>query len=231
MALKIIGSGLGRTGTSSLKMALEQLGFGNCYHMFELLKAPWQLTYFEKAEKGEFVDWDSLFVGYQSAIDYPIARYYKQLMAKYPEAKVIHTVRDPESWYKSCAETIFWASKPDAGRILGMMVRMPFSKDIRNRLPVLKYNGKLIDLEFGKDIKNKEAVIAVFNKRLEEVLNAVPKERLLVYDVKQGWEPLCAFLNVPVPSTPFPKVNTKDEFIHNVKAMSKGAKMQEEMKV
>ena len=225
MALKIIGSGLGRTGTSSLKVALEELGFGDCYHMFELLKAPHELKYFEQAERGENVDWDSLFVGYQSAIDYPIARYYKQLMVKYPDAKVIHTLRDPESWYKSCVETIFWASKPSPGRILNMMVRMPFSKDIRSRLPVLKYNGKLIDLEFGGDISNKEAVIAVFKKRQEEVMNTVPKERLLMYDVKQGWEALCTFLNVPVPSTPFPRVNTKDEFIENVKGLSKGKSM------
>ncbi len=213
---------MGRTGTHSLKMALEYLGFGKCYHMVELLKNPAGLNCFLDAENGKQANWDNLFNGYSSAIDYPVAKYYKQLMNAYPEAKVIHTIRDPESWYKSCTETIFWASKPDAGRILGMMVRMPFSSDIRKRLPVLKYNGMLLDKEFGKNLKDKERVIQSFHKRTEEVLATVPAERLLVYRVQEGWEPLCKFLNVAVPDIPFPKSNSKEEFIQNVKNISKG---------
>lgn len=212
---------MGRTGTHSLKLALEQLGFNKCYHMTELLNAPENVGYFEKAEAGQPVDWDTLFTGYLSAVDYPVARYYKQLVAKYPDAKVIHTVRDPESWYKSCTQTIFWASKPSLGRILGMMVKMPFSPMIRKRLPVLKYNGKLINLEFGDDLLNKAEVIKRFNAHNEEVMKMVPKERLLVYNVKEGWEPLCRFLNVPVPSTPFPLTNTTNEFREKVANMSK----------
>src|SRR5579863_5413501 len=114
MSLKIIGSGMGRTGTHSLKQALELLGFGKCYHMIELLQNPKGLSCFIDAENGKTPNWDSLFTGYLSAIDYPVARYYKQLISIYPDAKVIHTIRDPESWYQSCMETIFWASKPDA---------------------------------------------------------------------------------------------------------------------
>ena len=210
---------MGRTGTHSLKEALEQLGFGKCYHMIELLQNPNGLSCFQDAENGKEPDWNSLFTGYLSAIDYPVARYYKQLMKVYPDAKVIHTVRDPESWYQSCTETIFWASKPDAGRILKMMVRMPFSKTLRKRLPVLKYNGMLVDKEFGKDLKNKAEVIRRYNERNEEVLSTVPKEKLLVFKAQDGWEPLCKFLNVPVPATQYPKSNTKSEFIANVKAM------------
>ncbi|HTA28089.1 MAG TPA: sulfotransferase [Bacteroidia bacterium] len=226
MALKIIGSGMGRTGTHSLKEALEILGFGKCYHMVELFKNPDGLKCFTDAENGKTPDWDSLFNGYQSAIDYPVAKYYKELIKKYPDAKVIHTVRDPDSWYKSCMETIFWASKPNAGRILNMMVRMPFSSDLRKRLPVLKYNGSLIDKEFGNNLNDKARVLQSFQKRTEEVLATVPKERLLVFKVQDGWEPLCKFLNVPIPNTPFPRSNSKDEFIANVKNMSKGAKVE-----
>jgi hypothetical protein len=222
MALKIIGSGLGRTGTHSLKEALEQLGYGKCYHMVELLKNPSGLTYFTDAESGKTPSWDSLFTGYLSAIDYPVARYYKQLMKFYPDAKVIHTTRDPDSWYQSCTETIFWASKPDAGRIINMMIRMPFNKGIRNRLPVLKYNGGLLDKEFGKNLKDKARVLESFHRHNEEVVATVPKERLLVYKVQEGWEPLCKFLNAPVPNTAFPKSNSKAEFIENVKKISKG---------
>lgn len=219
MAIKVIGTGLGRTGTHSLKIALEQLGFGKCYHMVELLNNPAGLKHFEEAERGENTDWDALFQGYLSAVDYPVARYYKPLLTKYPDAKVVHTTRDPEAWYESCKNTIFWASKPDAGRILKMMIRMPFSSTVRKRLPVLKYNGKLIDREFGSDLNNKAEIVKRFKQRDEEIERIVPKDRLLKFNVKEGWEPLCKFLGVPVPSTPFPKSNTTEEFIHNVKSM------------
>lgn len=217
MSIKIIGTGMGRTGTHSLKLALEQLGFGKCYHMAELFQHPECLTYFEKAENGEEVDWDSLFVGYNSAVDYPVTRYYKQLMKKYPDAKMIHTYRDPESWYQSASQTIIWASKPSFGRILKMMIKLPFAPELRKQMPVLKFNGKLVENEFGKDYKNKEAVIGFYNRHNEDVLKTVPKEKLLVFDPKNGWEPLCNFLGVAVPSTPYPKSNTRDEFINRIK--------------
>jgi hypothetical protein len=223
MAIKVIGTGLGRTGTHSLKVALEELGFGKCYHMRELFNNPNGLPYFEKAEQGQQVDWDTLFQGYQSAVDYPVARYYKQLLTKYPDAKVVHTTRDPESWYNSCIKTIFWASKPSAGRILKMMIQLPFSSVLRKRLPILKFNSSLLDKEFGNDLHNKEAVIKHFKEHNDEVLNIVPKERLLVYDVKQGWEPLAKFLGVSVPSSPFPLTNTGAEFVKMVGKIASGA--------
>ena len=217
MGLQVIGTGQGRTGTTSLKVALEQLGFGKCYHMWELLNNPGQLIYFQQAEAGEPVDWDELFKGYQSACDFPVIRYYKQVLEKYPDAKVIHTMRDADAWFKSCSETIFWATKPSFGRLLGMIIRLPFSSTLRKRLRILKFSGKMVNLTFGKDLKNKEKVVAAYNEYNSEVLNSIPKEKILIYDVKSGWEPLCKFLNVPVPVTPFPKSNTKDEFIHRVK--------------
>jgi Sulfotransferase domain len=216
MSLKIIGSGLGRTGTYSLKLALEQLGFGNCYHMIELFKMPDNVIYFEKAEKGDPVDWPQLFEGYQSAVDYPVARYYRQLMIQYPEARVIHTTRDAESWYQSASQTILWASKPTLGRILKMMFELPFKPVLRRQMKVLKFTGRMIKLEFGRD-PDKESVIQHFQKHHEEVLKTVPKEKLLIYDVKEGWTPLCNFLGVPVPHMPFPYTNTKDEFIKRAK--------------
>ncbi len=223
MPLKVIGSGMGRTGTHTLKLALEQLGFGKCYHMVELFKKPASLTYFTKAEKGEEVNWDGLFEGYQSAVDYPVARYHKQLMAKYPDAKVVHTIRGPEAWYQSASETIFWASKPSAGRIFQMLIRMPFSANIRNRFPVFKYNGDLLKWEFGGNVKDKDAVIKRYNEYNNLVISSIPKERLLVYNVKDGWAPLCNFLQAPIPATPLPRSNTKEDFKKGVVAMGKGA--------
>ncbi len=207
---------MGRTGTYSLKIALEQLGFSKCYHMAELFEHPEGLKHFEKAESGDKVNWDELFSGYQSAVDYPVARYYKQVMEQYPDAKVIHTVRDPESWYQSAIRTILWATKPSLGRMLKLMVKLPFSPDLRKQMPILKFAGKLMDWEYGKDFSNKAEVIKQFNRHNEEVLKTVPKERLLVFDAKQGWEPLCKFLDVPIPATAFPQSNKRDEFIHRI---------------
>ena len=217
MPLKVIGTGMGRTGTHSLKLALEQLGFGKCYHMSELFEHPEGIVHFEKAERGEDPDWDALFREYQSAVDYPVTRYYKQLIIKYPEAKIIHTIRDPESWYQSASQTIIWASKPSFGRIFKLMIKLPFKPELRKQMPILKFNGNLIEREFGKDYKNKEEVIRRFNKHNETVLNTVPKERLLVFDAKEGWEPLCNFLGVPVPDAPFPQSNKRDEFVNRIK--------------
>jgi hypothetical protein len=222
MSLQVIGSGVGRTGTHSLKLALEKLGFGKCFHMEELLRTPNRLVYFQQAEKGEAVEWDKLFEGYVSAVDYPVARYYKQIITAYPNAKIIHTIRDAESWYKSAMDTIFWASKPSFGRIFKMMIRMPFSSAIRERLPVLKYNGAMIDKIFGKDLKDKQEVIRRYNAINEETLNFLPKERSLVYEVKSGWEPLCNFLNVPIPSEPFPRTNSREQFKKNVAIIAAG---------
>lgn len=222
MPLKIIGSGLGRTGTYSLKLALEKLGFGKCYHMVELFQHPSDLSYFKKAEKGEAVNWDELFKDCHSAVDYPVARYYKQLAEYYPDAKIIHNVRDPESWYQSASETIFWASNPTSWRILKLAVHLPFSSAARKRIPVLLYNRKLAELEFGKNLKDKKKVIERYNLHSKEVIDTIPAERLLLFDPKNGWDPLCKFLKVPVPDVPFPMTNSKEEFMQRVNIIGSG---------
>ncbi len=220
MALKVIGTGNGRTGTLSLKSALDELGFGKCFHMYELIEhVPERVKYFEQAERGEAVNWDELFDGYNSAVDFPVIRYYKQVMAKYPDAKIIHTTRDPESWYKSFSETILYATQPDFKRILKMMIRLPFSSTLRKKMRVLKFNGAMIRNMIGKNFNDKQAAITMFNLHNQDVLATVPKDRMLIYDVKQGWEPLCKFLDVPVPNTPFPNTNSTHEFLNNLKRL------------
>jgi len=211
---------MGRTGTYSLKLALEQLQFGPCYHMFELFQHPERLHYFLEAEKELPVNWDALLEGYHSAVDYPIARYWKQLYNYYPDARFIHTQRDPEQWYQSCVESIFWASKPSPGRILNLLVKMPFSAALRKRFPVLKYNGMMLDREFGKDLSDKKKVIQMYNEHNEDVLRTIPKNKLLLFQVKDGWGPLCEFLGVPAPATPFPKTNSREQFRQNVKQIA-----------
>lgn len=224
MSLKVIGSGLGRTGTFSLKLALEHLGFGKCYHMLELFQEPEGVKYFRDAENGKAVNWDELFSksGFQSAVDYPVARYYKQLAEFYPEAKVIHTLRDPEEWYESAKHTIFMAKNLDFIRILKFAVNFPFSKHQRKRFKVFRYNRNLMDQEFGKDLKEKDKVIKAFIKHTENVKKNIPSERLLLFNSADGWESLCSFLNVAVPSEKYPFRNNREEFLNRVDKIGTG---------
>jgi hypothetical protein len=207
MALKVIGAGFGRTGTRSLKTALEELGFGKCYHMEEVMKNPSHLKSWAEIMAGGEADWRSLFKGYQSATDWPVAAYYRDLMVLHPEAKIILTVRDPESWHQSIMNTIYQLSRKFA----------PFTRII----PVL--HQFFIGMEnviwegiFHKRLEDKAHAIEVFKNHIEEVKSVVPEERLLVFEARQGWAPLCAFLNVPVPANrPYPHKN-KGVFVRRI---------------
>ncbi|MBN1453637.1 MAG: hypothetical protein JW963_21655 [Anaerolineales bacterium] len=199
MALKVIGAGFGRTGTRSLKTALEELGFGKCYHMEEVIKNPRHMKYWGKIMEGDKADWEALFKGYQSATDWPTAAYYRDLMDVYPDAKIILTVRDPESWHKSIMNTVYQLS-----RRFGRFARI---------IPVV--HRFLIGMEkvvwegvFHNKLEDKAHAVAVFKEHIEEVKRIVPKDRLLIFEARHGWEPLCAFLNVPVPANkPYPHKN------------------------
>ncbi len=214
MALQVIGAGLGRTGTLSLKAALEELGFGTCYHMIELLTHPEQIAYWEAASRREPVDWDALFNGYRSAVDYPACRYYGELMQQYPEAKVILTVRDPQSWWESVRETIYQVGRPPSGGEGGAPARPPFPGDPHLLARILRMVQQDVwETDFGGRFEDREYATECFNRHTAEVRKRVLAERLLVYQVSEGWEPLCQFLGVPVPAgTPFPRLNDREAF-------------------
>ena len=198
MALSIIGAGLGRTGTLSLKLALERLSFGPCYHMKEVFEHLDHVPVWDRAADGEPVDWDALFQGYRSAVDLPVAAFYRELSFRYPAAKVILTVRDPDRWFRSVSDTILrplTEPLPDPLADWGAMVR----KAILGRV-------------FAGGGADRAHMIASYELHNEEVERTIPPERLLVYEVADGWAPLCGFLGMPVPAEPFPKVNTTDEF-------------------
>ena len=211
MPLKIIGAGWGRTGTESLKLALEQLGFGKCYHAYELIANPHQIVYWEQLQNGEKPDYNTLFEGYQAAVDFPVCYHYRELTEQYPDAKVILTVRSPSHWYDSAAKTIFM--KPEQAKVRLLWFLSLFSKRLRYIYRITKYGQSFL---FGRVWKNetadKTAMMDFFNNWNEEVKQTIPANKLLVYEVKQGWEPLCKFLNVPVPDTPFPKANEHGDF-------------------
>ena len=212
--LKVIGAGFGRTGTLSLKAALEELGFGPCYHMIELFHRPQDVAVWEAAAKGEPIDWSRLFAGYQATVDWPSCAFYEELMKAYPDARIILTVRDPESWYESAKNTI--SRKPSRISFLAARSFMTkaFSSLERSRRRVIKaivWQGT-----FDDKFDDRQHAITIFKQHNEDVKQRVPPEKLLVYEVKEGWEPLCAFLGVEVPrDKPFPHLNTRDDFIGN----------------
>lgn len=209
--MKIIGAGLGRTGTSSTKLALEMLGFGQCYHMRELIENGSHLPYWQAALERGTTKWDALFAGYQSAVDYPSALFYQDQMKQYSDAKVLLTVRDPERWYESALSTIYDVSRR-RNKFAISILRL-FSSEFRALYPRMLFIDALIwKGQFKERFEDKDFAIRTFNEWNESVMATVPDDKLLVYEVKQGWEPLCDFLGVPVPDEPFPRANSREEF-------------------
>lgn len=194
MALRVIGSGLGRTGTLSLKLALEQLGFGPCHHMREVLEHPESVPLWIDAFDGR-PDWETTFDGYNSTIDAPGCKFWRELSEYYPQAKVLHSVRDPEAWFDSTQNSIF------APNSLSLNPVPPLDRFFAHSLR--SYQGGIHDRAFMTDY---------FRRHNVEVERTIPPHRLLVYEVSQGWGPLCAFLGVQVPEEPFPRTNTREEF-------------------
>jgi hypothetical protein len=199
MALEVIGSGLGRTGTKSLQTALNMLGFGPCHHMVEVFAHPESLQLWVEAAEGR-PQWDAIFADYRSAVDFPSAAYWRELAAFYPNAKVLHTVRDPDQWFDSTQATIF---APD-----GLALQAVKSGE---GIAGTFFTG--ITKPFFDHIHDRDFMIDYFRRHNEEVLATIPAERILVYEAGQGWEPLCAFLGVAIPAQPYPSENSRGEFI------------------
>ncbi len=198
MTLQVIGAGLGRTGTFSLKFALEHLGFGPCYHMSEVLaSARRSVPLWLDAVQGK-PDWDAIFDGFVSTCDYPGCTYWRELAAHYPQAKIVLTTRDADSWFDSVSATIF--SEPH---------RATFSGG-----PLAPFFDATVYADFGDRIGDRAFMTDYFRRWNQQVIDAVPPERLLVYSAREGWEPLCAFLGVPVPDMPYPRVNSREELAH-----------------
>jgi hypothetical protein len=210
--VKVIGAGFARTGTASLTQALEDLGFDPCYHMFEVITRPDRVRQWLAVANGK-PDWDAIFAGYESAADWPVAAYWRELAEHYPDAKIILTVRDPQRWYDSAASTIFrfrlGAERYPSKLISKVMTATnPDFADFTRMTDAIVWNG-VLDGRFA----DRSYALAVFEGHLAEVQKHIPADRLLVYDVADGWEPLCAFLGVPVPEdTPFPHVNDTEAF-------------------
>ena len=223
MSLKIIGAGFGRTGTKSLQLALETLGYGKCYHMEELFRNPEGVEHWINAYNETPVNWNHLFKDYNSIVDFPGSMYYKELHTYYPDAKIILSVRDPESWYQSALKTIY-AFDPGPAIKIKLMLKMPFSSKARNLFKAIQLNDKSIWKKFfeGK-FDDKNYAINKFKMHIEAVKQAIPKNQLLIFEAKDGWKPLCEFLNKPIPETPFPSSNKGEDFHEWAKGIVKDA--------
>jgi len=216
--LAVIGVGLGRTGTLSLHAALEQLGFAPCEHMTNCFAHPERFAFWLEAARrkraGEPIDWRPLFSGYRATVDWPGAYFWRELIAAHPEARVILTVRDPRRWYDSARDTIYAATQArtttPAARLLSRLLGWvnPRAGQGFQTVQETVWDGTLA----GR-FEDRDEAIRIFEEHNRDVVATVPPERLLVFDVKEGWQPLCAFLGVPVPaSEPFPHLNDAADF-------------------
>ena len=197
MALKVVGAGFGRTGTLSLKSALEKLGFGPCYHMTEVPARADHAAMWHRLAFGHPMDWDLIFRDYRATVDWPAARWWREIAAHYPDAKVLLSVRDPEDWYRSMSDTIYQPMKLPVPDGAPEIVRLQ-SEMIRKAVLAETFDNRFDD---------KALAIQVFKRHNQEVRDSIDSARLLEFDVREGWAPLCRFLEVPIPDEPFPRLN------------------------
>lgn len=202
MALQVISSGFGRTGTKSLKAALERLGFGPCHHMHEIVENPGQVAHWNTLAAGGSVDWEEVFSGYNSQVDWPGAHVWRELAAAFPDARVVHTVRPEDKWWASFDRTI--------GKLMARYQELPLPPHVHDILTA--WNRLAGEQTFGGVLDDREMALAAYRRRTEEVRGALPADRLLVFDVAEGWGPLCAFLGVEPPDEPFPHHNLRADF-------------------
>jgi hypothetical protein len=211
MTLKLIGAGFGRTGTLSTRTALEELGFP-CYHMVEVVENKDNKTHMDfwckvaDSTPGAEHDWESVFSKYTAAVDNPACCVWKELLAAYPDAKVLLTLhpRGAEGWYESAYETIYFTERVWQFKVIAALVPKLGKLGRMTRKLVWERNHK-------GTMKSKKTAIAYYDEYAQDVIASVPKERLLVFSVDQGWGPLCKFLDLPEPSTPFPRVNDREQ--------------------
>lgn len=200
MTLRLIGAGLGRTGTTSLKIALEKLLGAPCHHMMELFAHPEQIPVWHAAARGEMPDWRRFLSGYAAAVDWPSAAFWPELAAAFPDAVILLSEREPASWWKSASGTIFQAI-PQA--------------------PNPAWRDMVVDLmreRFTWPLDDQGAVLAAYERWYADARARIPRDRLLTWRASDGWAPLCQALGVAVPSDPFPRANTTEEFQAMVRA-------------
>ena len=195
MSLRIVGAGLGRTGTMSLKLALERLLGAPCYHMLEVFEHPEHVPLWHAAARGEPVDWHALFAGYAAAVDWPVCSFWPEVSAAFPEASILLSTRSAESWWQSASQTIF----PTSAKLTGT--------------PWHAMWMELAERRFTSRLDDRAAAIAAYERHNADVRARAPERRLVEWSAKDGWGPLCRVLGVAVPDEPFPHANSTEDFL------------------
>ncbi|MBQ0724542.1 MAG: hypothetical protein KBT50_04985 [Cycloclasticus sp.] len=212
MSIEVIGAGFGRTGTLSLKMALEQLTFTKCYHMHDLFAHPGHAETWTDIAQGNAANWPVLFNGYRALVDWPCAYFWRELSDYYPQAKIVLTVRDANAWYDSIEQTIFAVinrSFPEGAT----QPQLPQNASPVAAAQISMAKLMIADSLFSGRLDDRQHCISVYEQHNAEVQRSIPAERLLVYNVSEGWSPLCKFLGTTEPDTAFPRSNSKREFL------------------
>ncbi|WP_309238230.1 sulfotransferase family protein [Actinoplanes aureus] len=210
--LQVIGIGFARTGTTSLRSALGTLGLGPCYHMLDVMSDHRRVRQWLDIARGAEPDWDRVFDGYRSAVDWPVAAYWRELADAYPDAKLVLTVRDPDSWYDSVRKTIFKIriDPPRGPARIGARVAEALSPDLRAFLAMTRETVE--QPLFDDRLADRAYMTSAFTRHIEQVRAAFPAGRLLTFQAADGWAPLCEFLGTPVPGRPFPRDNSSADF-------------------
>jgi hypothetical protein len=200
MALQVVGAGLGRTGTHSLKVALEQLLDGPCYHMVEVFGRPDQSDTWAAATRGEDVDWASFLAAYRATVDWPAAAFWEEISEAAPDAVVVLSTRDSDAWWKSASETIFAVLARGA------------NPDDEAGLQEFTMISALLEQRFTPQWQDRAGAIAAYEAHNARVRAEVPAGRLVEWHPGDGWGPLCAGLGLDEPSEPFPHLNSTSDF-------------------
>jgi Sulfotransferase domain len=212
--MKVIGAGLPRTGTLSQKVALEMLGFGPCYHMVNVLTNLPLSEQWEEALNGE-ADWDAIFGEHEATVDWPGSFFYRELADAYPDAKVVLSVRDPEAWEKSMRTTIWDTIYGQSAAAHISKARELVDPDWQHYIRLMSRMWAAQGIFSGPEIRPGQLADAIARYQ-EQVQRNIPEDRLLVWSVGDGWEPLCRFLAVDVPDKPFPRLNDSKMYVDRI---------------
>ncbi|MFO1075599.1 MAG: sulfotransferase [Geminicoccaceae bacterium] len=190
--LAVIGAGFAGTGTGPLAAALERLGFGPCHDLQALVRQPGLIPAWEEAVDGAIPDWDRLLAGYASTVGWPGCHFWREFADRYPAARLILTLREPHAWYRRASATLFRerAERPPAE---------PAARAVRQLA-----RRMILQQTFGGSAGDEALAIEALRLHEAEVRRAIAPERLLAFDVAEGWAPLCRFLGAEIPKTPFP---------------------------